>query len=403
MIVDTINENVIEILKFSEIEDTPRIKKLPNHTEWRSIAFGPPKSCKFILKNKAAHYFFNIKGSLREYCSEENYKLSENYLDKTIVDFLISCKSSDMSNSDVMSRVKKWLEKLGVNLHEYRIMLPVNHYDYNCNLTIDNIDIVKIDNDLIKKEFPLDEPILFNAEDFIKENHTHVGAIITVKAHDVDAAKELAEELLDKFIFSIKLFDYGSFISTRKHSYETIGYSFFIYDKSAKLFHSSMDTYYIPCRITPNKEFYKNLENTWKKLTSFLYSKNLKPFQKSILASMYWYGSIDSLRDSNVKKFLYYLIGLEKVLLKKKEQKKGKKFGERMAIIFSGDLKHTKFYKKYYAKRNDLVHDENLRIYDEEVDTLRINLKYILLDMIENSDKYQDVGSYYKDKYNIDL
>ena len=408
LIINTINENVIDILKLSKIKDfTQRSDIFLNLTEWRAIGFGPQDSMKvFVLQDKAAHYFFNIKRILREYYSEKNYRLSENYLDKTIVTFLISCKSSKISDSDVASRVKEWLEKLdGVNQYEYRILLPVNHYDHD-HFTIDNITIAKIDNDLIKKYFATNKQLLTGLHDadyFMESNNTDIGAIITVKAHDVGAAQELAEELLDKFISSIKLFDSDSLISTRKYSYEQINYSIFIYNESRKSLRSIGHSYYTSGRMIHSKEFYKKLENAWGKLASFLYSEHMTAFQKSIFSSMYWYGSIDSMRDSNVKKFLYYLIGLEKLLLKKNEQQKGKKFGEHSAIIFSDDRKHAEFFKKYYDKRNDLIHDENIRIYDEEVTTLELNLRNLLLDMIEKSDKYQDVESYYKDEYKIDL
>ena len=408
MIINEINQNVINILQFSEIRDSTNIlDRSINPDEWRSIVSKSLKhNVMFVLKQKATYYFFNIKDILREYCSEKNYKLSENYLDKTIVDFLISCKLSNISESNVMFHVKKWLEKFdSINLHEYTILLPINHYDYNGDLTIGNIKIIKINNDSLKKYFAMDIQTFnspFDIEHLIKDNHTNIGAIINIKAHDYDAAKELAEELLDKFIFSIKLFDYGSFISTRKHSYDLINYDILTYNKSTKSLSLLNHDCYSLVRITPNKEFYKNLENTWKKLESFLYSEHLTMFQKSILSSLYWYGSIDKLRDSNVKKFLYCLIGLEKILLKKKESQKGKKFGEHLSIIFSGDQKYAEEYKKYYDKRNDLVHDENIQIYDEEVSTLEISLRYLLLDMIKDSDKYQDVESYYK-KYKIDL
>ena len=403
---DEINKNVTEILKFVEIEDQTsnnfiRLK----HDEWRRIGF-PESNKTLILKNNATFYFFNIKQNLREYCSEKNYRLSENYLNNTINDFLISCKLSNISQNDVRTQVKNLLDKIDdVNLHEYRVFLPVNHYDYRDNFTVDTVKIVKIDNDLFKKYFTyqgrtVDSP---NVDNLIEHNNTDVGAIITVKAHDIEAAKELAEELLDKFVFSIKLFDFGSFISTRKYSYDQVNYCTLIYDKSTQGVSSRWDEYYPLARTTPPDEFYKKLENKWKKLTSFLYSEHLTTFQKSILDSMYWYGSTDNLRDSNTKQFLHCLFGLEKILLKKYESQKGKKFAKHMAIIFSGDHKYADSYRKYYDKRNDLVHDENTRIYDEEVMTLKINFRELLLDMIENHDKYENIESYYKEKYKIDL
>lgn len=409
LIINEINENVVNTLKFSEIKEIKSKSDLMHRPEnWRSTSFGPLGSHKwFILKNSAAYYFFNIKKILREYCSKKNYSLSENYLDKNIIDFLISCKTSNAPDSDVMFNVKEWLKELdSINRHEYRILLPVNHYDFREELNIDNIQIVKIDDDSIKKYFISDDRVsreIYDVEHLEESNHTNIYAIVDVKAHDLDAATELANELLDKFIFSIKLFDPGSFISTRKNSYEQINESILTYDKSTKNLGYSGHSHYVPGRITPSKEFYKKLERKWKKLTVFLYSEHLTMFQRSILASMYWYGSVDIMRDSNVKKFLYYLIGLEKLLLKKKEQQKTKKFGEHSAILFSGDRKYAESYERYYLKRNDVIHDENIRIYDEEVTTLEINLRSLLLDMVEHSDKYQNIESYYKDKYNITL
>ena len=184
----------------------------------------------------------------------------------------------------------------------------------------------------------------------IKNNHTKTHAIIDVKAHDYDAAKELAAELLDKFIFSIKLFDPGSFVSTRKNSYEQINDSILTYNKSTKTLRSSGHNHHIPDRVNPSNDFYKNLEIKWKKLTSFLYSECLTMFQKSILASMYWYGSIDTLRDSNTKKILYYLIGLEKLLLKKKEQKKRKNL-ENILQFYLVEIENTLNLMKHTMKK----------------------------------------------------
>lgn len=409
MIINELNENIGSILTHSEIREIKSKSDLMlNPEEWRSTGFGGLESHKqFVLKNKAAHYFFNVKNILRQYCSEKNFNLSDNYLDNTIVQFLITCKESNAKKNDLMFHVKEWLQDLDeVKIHDYRILLPINHYDFKEELNLENVHIVKLTDEIIEQYFKSDKNVLkdlFDREHLEQSNHTNIYAIIDVKAHEQDAAIELANELLDKFIFAVKLFDPGSFISSRKNSYEQVNESIISYDKSKKSMSYSGHSHYVPGRITPDKDFYKKLEVKWKKLTSFLYSEHLTMFQKSILASTYWYGKIDELRDSNVKKFLYYLIGLEKLLLKKNEQKKTKKFGDHSAILFSGNIKYTESYQKYYTKRNDIVHDENIRIYDEEVVTLQINLRSLLLDMIENFDKYQDVESYYKQKYNIVL
>ena len=409
LITNEIIDNVIKVIQFSEIKELEFWQKSVHNPDiWRWTSFGDLNSQKmFILKSNSGHHFYKIKKDLRKYFSKKNYSISENYLDSTVIDFLISCKISNLQNCDITINVKEWLEELDtINRNEYRVLLPINHFDYRNELSIANLKIVKINTDLINKYFVTDGHIpntVFTAKDFIQSNDTDICAIINVKAHDDSAATELARELLDKFIFSIKLFDPGSFISTRQHSYQQTFECILVHNKSTKKFLFPGENYFMPSRIVPNEKFYKNLKIKWEKLASFLYSEHLTMFQKSILASMYWYGSIDNLRDSNVQKFLFYLIGLEKLLLKKNEQQKTKKFGEHAAILFSGNLQHCKFYESYYAKRNELIHDENIRIYDEEISTLRLNLRSLLLVMIENSDKYSNIESFYKDKYKLVL
>ena len=372
---------------------------------WRFKSFGPIESQKmFILKVNAAHSFFNIKKILREHCFEKNYVLAESYLDKNIIDFLISCKSSVLSESDVLMSIKEWLQEFdSVEQHDYKILLPISHYDFKNELNIANLKIIRINDHAFKKNFTSVNLPFFSSSDFIKTNDTDICAIVNVKAHDENGAKELAQEILDKFIFSIKLFDPSSFISTRKHSYKQLTELTMTHDLSKQTLSSGGNNFFICARTIPNESFYLKLNTKWEKLVSFLYSEHLTMFQKSILASLHWFGSVDNLRDSNVKKFLWYLTGLEKLLLKNHEQQKAKKFGDHAAVVFSGDIKHTNFYKSYYEKRNEIVHDENITIYDNDVDTLRFNLRNLLLDMIENSQTCEDIDSYYKKKYNLDL
>ena len=125
--------------------------------------------------------------------------------------------------------------------------------------------------------------------------------------------------------------------------------------------------------------------------------------QDVILSALYWFGESDVHTDSRVKLFLNYVNGLELVILHtyKDKRQKAVPFGKRCAKIFFGDEKYWEFWKDYYWKRNNITHKESVYIYKEEIDTLRIELRSLLLQLIDFTDKYNNLEDVFDKEYEI--
>lgn len=80
---------------------------------------------------------------------------------------------------------------------------------------------------------------------------------------------------------------------------------------------------------------------------------------------------------------------------------KADNFGKNCAIIFSGDEQYWEFWRKYYWKRNDLSHQKLVEIYKEEIDTLRLNLRSLLLQLIDFTDNYTTVSDVFDNEFGI--
>lgn len=235
-----------------------------------------------------------------------------------------------------------------------------------------------------------------------KHNETKNIAIIEVESIEQDDAIQKANDNLKKFIHAEKLIDVGSFVTIRTKHYSQVNESIGVYNKTTKGYSSSSHNHHIPIRMTPSKEFYEKLEPYRNKLYKFLFNTNLTSLQQSIISSMYWLGEVDILRDTNEKKYLSYLTGLEKIVVKKHENQSKKKFALHMCALHKTP-NEIQFYEDYYERRNQLLHDENLRIFDEQVFTLLSIMRRLLLEMIEHYDEYQNVEEFWLKQYNITL
>ncbi len=80
---------------------------------------------------------------------------------------------------------------------------------------------------------------------------------------------------------------------------------------------------------------------------------------------------------------------------------KSEKFSQNCALLFSGDKKYSDFWEKYYSKRNDLTHQKLVEIYKEDIDTLKLNLRDLLLQLIKHTDNYDTLKEVFENEYDI--
>jgi len=239
------------------------------------------------------------------------------------------------------------------------------------------------------------------ASGLIDRNKTKTFAIVNVESLEKEHAEELGYQIVEKFIYATKLIDPGSFIRLRKWSMNQVTEEFLV--KDGKGLTESMHNYHLPTRVLPGNDFYTKLQPYWNKLASFLYSNSPNDLQQVILSSLYWFGETDVHTDSRVKQFLNFLTGLDWIVLNPYGKKflKADAFGKNCAKIFSGDEKYSEFWEEYYLKRNDITHQKLVEIYKEEIDTLRINLRSLLLQLIDFTNKYNTLKDVFDQEYGI--
>lgn len=374
---------------------------LPDH--WRVIAKHPGPS--IVLKSGLSYYFFELKRHIRKYCAEKNLIVSETFIDEQIIGLLTDSKGSSTNLADIAFRVKNWVEDIGKTMqNEYKVILPLNRYHFRKEIDMPKMKIIKISDD------PLEENLcsilttrrdLIDAKNLAKDNETDIFAIITTRANDMKSAVDLAQGMLDRFVYAVKLIDPNTAVSSRKNSYESTLMSYAVYSESKNTLYTNLARLNEPSDIIQSSDFYDKFDKTWIRLLDFLFAEHPTELQKLIIDALYWYGEVDTNRHSFISQYLYCLIGLEKLLVSNHHHEKAKQFGLHASIMLHGNADHACFYEGYYKKRNSLVHEGPIIIYKEDADSLRIWLRQILLELIDNVPKYIDLESYYNDVHGI--
>lgn len=367
---------------------------------WKS--FGRISNDSFVIKKNASYYYFRCLDYVREQLIKKDIKVSEDYLETEFCNFLESLKRN---NGEILDESKTWLDKLcTLKSKQFKLLIPISHYDYRNEITFPSIKIVKLTDEILGKNFNVEGELskMFSASKLSEDNKTTIFAIVNVESSEQKHAEEIAYEVVEKFIYATKLIDPGSFVRLRKCSMVQINEEILVEEKGKPLsFH--LPSRNIPARINPGDDFYNKFQPYWDKLSNFLYISNPNDLQSVILSALYWFGEADVHIDSRIKLFLYYVSGMERVVLHDSEdiRQKGVPFGKRCAKIFYGDEKEWEFWKEYYWKRNNIIHEKFEYIYKEEIDTLRIELRSLLLQLIEFTDTYSTVEEVFKSEFGI--
>ena len=130
------------------------------------------------------------------------------------------------------------------------------------------------------------------------------------------------------------------------------------------------------------------------KAEKFFFKKDITEFQKAVLSALYWYGRVDITFDDVIDQYISYINGLERLVLFDAEKGKAEKFGQRISCRFSSTDKDT--ISGLYKKRNELLHENEPDIYEDELGMLRGLLRELILDMIGENEKHSILYSYFK-------
>ena len=401
MLVNAVSRLVDGALAHVEITAQPLRQLLGEPGLWRVIV--DPAGQPIVMKSSVSYYFFNLKQHIRNHCAEKNLIVSETFIDEQIVSLLAGAKASCAGLADIALRVKDWIANIDKTTQDdYTVVLPLNRYDFGGEVNTARIKIVKIADKKIEDSMPPIPDAMkdsINAKYLADKNKTDTFAIIRTKANDEKSALELAEGMVDKVVYAIRLIDPNATVTSRRNFCSGLSMSYFVYNASKRQLSSGFERLNELPVIPQSDDFYDRFNEPWTCLLGFLFDDHPTDLQKSIIDALYWYGEVDVHKDTLVSQYLYYLIGLEKLLVPDHERQKAKKFGSTAAAVLHGSADHAGFYEEYYKKRNSLVHEGPVTIYKEDVDGLKIWLRSILLELVNNTDKFVDLVSYYNRGY----
>lgn len=398
---NTFVHNVKKTLEFCELRDFQSLNDLRNSDEWQSFASyhyteEVNYNNRFVITKQAAHYCLKCLDYL---IKQIDIPFSETLYKKLFFEFL---EEQKRNNSPLTYSCKKFINKIqNIEESEYKFLIPISRSQYWKNIDFGKIKIVLLTEEILKEEFnPVDSRFV-NCEELIKNNETNIFSIVTVNAVDKTTAKEIAEMMTERYIYSRKLLDPSTFMRLRKNDLHQINESILMKKDGTLNFEGN--NHDIPVRITPSRQFYEILKPYEEKLNNFLFNPTTNLHEK-ILDALYWFGEIDYYKDSNIRKFLSRINGMEIILLNNfKDRKKFKKFGINASLFFTdGDENiYGEFYEGSYLKRSTITHETLESIFDQEELNQMSYLRQILLKLIDLSNNYSDLETLLKQEFNI--
>ena len=373
---------------------------LRNPNVWRFMGSGIADNGYFVMRKTASYNYSRGLDCIRKQLAKDSVEVSEDYLNDSYYQFVMSCKRD---NGDISSACQSWLNKLyALRYKQFKLLIPISHYDYREEIDLGVIKVVKLTDDILQQNFDVElRDDYFNAARLIEFNDTDIFAIVGVESLESEHAEELGYRLAEKFICATKLIDPYSYIQLRKWDVNEIPENILVEEKKQPI-SSKMRKHHLRARTNPEATFYNDLKPYWDKLTVFLYSDTHTDLQGVIISALYWLGEANIHADSRVKLFLNYVAGLDWIVLhESSNRKKSVLFGKRCSRIFYGDEKHWASWQSYYRKRSNILHEKLVYVYKEEIDTLMVCLRNLLLQLVSVADKYSTLKEVLDKEYGI--
>lgn len=320
----------------------------------------------------------------------ENFPNSADTRHKQDIDILLfRIFKNEKKNTEQIS--KDWLEEIYTRkLKDYTYAGWIAGYPFPTSCRINNVVIIPSNSEEIKNHEFVKK---FDDDVFKIEPKPGMNAmfICNVKAYDEESGELISNIYVNRMLSFIKLVDSVSEVRLQKKNYNGISYETFIEsDKGIMLGDKNIDR---KDDLKRPYDFVK-IKNLRDKAEKFFFKKNITEFQKSILSALYWYGRVDTTFDDDIGQYIFYINGLERLVLFDSRNSKADMFAARISRRFP-NIKNDEILS-IYKKRNCLLHENEPDIYKYEIYMLRNLLRNLILDMICKSDNHEILYSYFK-------
>ena len=288
---------------------------------------------------------------------------------------------------------KDWLAELfQIQLKDHECVGLIAGYPFLHSLKIGNVTIMPINS---KEAKELDKKYAGNGGELsiLKNQEYEINAIFccATKAYDADSCKLISKNNVNRVLNFIKLIDPYSEIRLQVKNYKLMKDSNYIATEN----HTNWihDNVIRKDRIK-REYFFENIEKLIEAAEKFFFKKDVTDLQKSILSALYWYGRVDVTFDDAIDQYISYINGLERLVLFDSKQNKAEVFGDRISKRFKHHDKQDMI--KFYKKRNDLLHEREPDIYEEDLTTLRFLLHDLITDLVYQNEKYATLYLYFR-------
>ena len=363
------------------------IKKLADSTLLNPLEFDEMKMSKIInniqennmmcIPFESDHYILKILTFVREKSKDWKMQLSDDFIIKELEEFVYHLKIDQKKYEVIGKSVKNWLENMKKSpVTNFCFILPVNNVNYCMDLDFGKIKLKKLTLTDLEKLASFESVGFYSAGKTMKSliscNKTKTFAIINIQAKDVEQGMILANLNLKRLIHAVRLFDPSSNITEREYFFPNTVFYYMTINMDDGSSSSTTQRFHLNTHISQSNEYWESIQPYWNDLKLFLFSQNLNQMQSLILTAMYWYGDARKETESEISKFLKYIYGLESLVIFDTKYDKKDRMAKRLATIFSkknsssvDSTFYDNLFRRYYAKRNSIVHAGELNVNPE--------------------------------------
>ena len=344
-------------------------------------------SGQITLSHDAKPYYYKVLQILKE----NLFMIGESQHKRNMMELLYRlCKSG---KDQIEGITKDWLDQLyKLKIEQYTFVGFIADYPFTNSFKINGVTISPIDSKEGKKIIKNTCPEI-QKYNFVNQGLNAVFSC-KVEAYDEEDCKLTAIFTVNYVLSLIKVIDMQSEVRLQAKNYPLPKELYFCETKNTQeiMVHNKSRQEY-----TTKSCKSKEIENLRKCAGRFLLDDYKNDLEFGIMSALYWYGHIDTSIDDEKSQYISYMNGLERLVLYDSPRDKAIKFAERLSKRFKQDKDEM---ENFYKTRNELLHEDEPDIYEEELLILRNMLADLIQDLICQSEKHATFYSYFK-QYHI--
>lgn len=371
-----------------------------------------------FIKREVGSQFVRARRILRTIGENSGKHLSDKYLEGILLDTIQNLKYMEESGAKEMidSEISQAFYILRhTELKKSVFLIPIMNLTVQENFEIGNTKFINLNGEELKKiaeEYNANLLLVCSnydeeAENLNSTNETSAYALVTIEASDPEKANEVAHLTADFSLNIIRLFNKVTPMRLRNEYSKEIPSWILTISEESKFASHGMASHNLEISDTINKTKIDEMRKIGLDTVLLLVSKESpKPFEESILTSIFWFGS--AVKDKEpIIKFLKCIIVLE-TLLTQGNQNKSTALSKRLAsslYINNSNEDKKQIFKgmmSLYKLRNKIAHGGHNTVVKEDLDSVFIFAQHLILFLIKYVNRCSTIDELFETVFVID-